>query len=99
MDPPAYQEFTKDKIQIFHEDKLDVKIIAGKWQGKEGPVFCRTPSYYFDVQIHPGGVFELPISGIWNSFIFVYEGEVKYQNETLVDTFSCCVLNKSKKEE
>ena len=80
MNPPAYQEFTRDKLQVYHEDKLDVKVIAGKWKGHEGPIVCRTPSYYFDVHVHAGGKFDIPISGLWNSIIFPYEGEVKYQN-------------------
>ena len=80
MDPPAYQEFTKDKIQTYHQDKLDVKIISGKWQGKTGPIYARTPAYYFDVHIHPGGNFDLPIPGSWNSIVFPYEGSILYQN-------------------
>lgn len=58
MDPPAYQEFTKDKIEVYHEEKLNVKIIAGKWKGKVGPIYTRTPAYYFDVEILPGGKFD-----------------------------------------
>lgn len=78
---------------------MNVKIIAGKWKGKVGPIYARTPSYYFDVEILPGGQFDLPIPGLWNSIIFVYSGEVNYQGKTLVEKDSCCVLNKSKNNE
>lgn len=74
---------------------MKVKIIAGKWQGKTGPIYARTPSYYFDVQMLPGGKFDLPIPGDWNSIIFTYEGSVLYQNKTTVDKDHCCVLDKS----
>jgi redox-sensitive bicupin YhaK (pirin superfamily) len=76
-----------------------VKIISGQWEGKTGPIFARTPSYYFDVTVLPGGEFDLPISGGWNSIIFVYDGVVKYQNKTVVDKDHCCVLEKSKEKE
>lgn len=77
---------------------MEVKIISGKWEGKTGPIFARTPSYYFDVHILPGGEFDLPISGEWNSIIFVYDGVVTYQNKTVVDKDHCCVLEKSQKD-
>jgi quercetin 2,3-dioxygenase len=57
MIEPAYQEYTSDKIQVYQGDKVEVKIISGKWEGKTGPIYARTPSYYFDVHILPGGVF------------------------------------------
>lgn len=63
---------------------MDVKIISGKWKGKEGPIFARTPSYYFDVKLLPGGTFDLPIPGDWNSIIFPYSGEILYQAKTVV---------------
>ena len=94
MDPPAYQEFSKEKIQVHQEKDVDVKILAGKWNGKTGPIFTRTPAYYFDVEVHQGGKFDLPIPSLWNSLIFCYEGEVKYQNKLKVDSLSCCVLEK-----
>jgi redox-sensitive bicupin YhaK (pirin superfamily) len=47
----------------------------------------------------PKGSFDLPIPGHWNSFIFVHQGDLVYNNGTKVDTFSCCVLEKSGKAE
>lgn len=99
MVEPAYQEYTNDKIEVFKGDKVEVKIISGKWEGKTGPIYARTPSYYFDVHVLPGGVFELPISGEWNTIIFVYEGQVVYQDKELVDHMHCCLLNKTNKKE
>jgi redox-sensitive bicupin YhaK (pirin superfamily) len=72
-----------------------VKIISGKWEGKTGPIYARTPSYYFDVHLLPGGIFELPIPGEWNSIIFVHEGAVHYQDKELVDHMYCCKLHKT----
>jgi len=72
MEEPCYQELTKDKIEVYHQDNVHVKILSGKWQGKTGPVYARTPAYYFDVTINSGGKFDLPISGSWNSIIYPY---------------------------
>lgn len=99
MVEPAYQEYTSDKIEVFKGDGVEVKIISGKWEGKTGPIYARTPSYYFDVHVLPGGAFELPIPGEWNTIIFVYEGQVVYQDKELVDHMHCCLLGKSGKKE
>ena len=99
MIEPSYQEYSNDKIQIFKKDGVEVKIISGLWEGKKGPILARTPSYYFDVQLLPGGVFKLPISGLWNTLIFVYKGEANYMGKHYVDTLSCCSLNRTGKEE
>lgn len=84
---------------MFQGEGVEVKIIAGKWNGKTGPIYARTPAYYFDVKLLPKGSFDLPIPGHWNSFIFVHQGDLVYNNGTKVDTFSCCVLEKSGKAE
>ena len=56
-----------------------MKIISGKWEGKTGPIYARTPSYYFDVHVEEKGEFNLPIPGHWNTIVFAYEGSLSYE--------------------
>lgn len=92
MKPPTYQEFAKDTVELYKEDKVEVKIISGKWKQKTGPIYARTPAYYFDMHILPGGEFILPIPGEWNTIVFVYQGSITYQQKQEVNLHHCCVL-------
>ena len=94
MKSPAYQEYTSDKIDKIRQDKVQVKIISGEWKGKKGPIYARTPTYYFDVSIEAGGEFKLAIPGDWNTIIFTYDGDVIYQGKQKVGHQHCCVLEK-----
>ena len=47
----------------------------------------------------PGGHFELPIPGNWNSIIYTYKGDAKYQNSKDVKEGYCCVLEQGEKKD
>ena len=79
MKEPKYQEFTSNQIPVFEEADKKVKIICGQWEGHTGPVKYNTPSLYMDIQLKQNGNFELPIEAGWNSIVFVYEGQAKYE--------------------
>ena len=64
-----------------------MKVICGKFEGYTGPIVSKSPVYYFDIKILPGGKFKLPISGTWNSLIFLYEGDLYYQEDLHVKSF------------
>jgi redox-sensitive bicupin YhaK (pirin superfamily) len=52
MIAPSYQERKNEELTSLKKDKIEVKIIAGEWEGKKGPVEGKTPVFYFDVTIH-----------------------------------------------
>ncbi len=66
-------------MPIFEKNGTKVKIICGKWEGHTGPIEYNTPSFYMDIELEKGSVFEVPISANWNSIIFVYDGDAHYE--------------------
>ncbi len=82
MIQPNYQEYTADKIPLVQKEGARVKVISGEWEGVKGPILARTPTYYFDVELSENGHFDLDIPSTWNSFIFVFGGNIVY-NDTV----------------
>jgi len=72
MIEPVYQEFKADKIPLVEHDAARVKVISGEWEKVKGPIVAKTPAYYFDVELHKNGHFDLEIPSGWNAFIFVF---------------------------
>lgn len=51
-----------------------------------------------DINVPKNGKFEIPIKKLWNSLIYVYEGEAEYQckdKSHQIKTNECCVMEKS----
>ena len=53
---------------------MKVKVIAGESLGVASPVKTRTPAYYLDVTLRPGGSLSQPIPENWNAFAYVLKG-------------------------
>ena len=96
MIPPVYQFIRHEHIQLHSDQNANVKIIAGNWQRYQGPIQTRTPTYFFDITIKPGGNICIPINSHWGSLIFVYEGSINYQDNNNVSKDNCCVLEQDK---
>jgi redox-sensitive bicupin YhaK (pirin superfamily) len=76
MRPAAYRDIPATEIPIVREKGVEVKIIAGKFNGKTAPISGgSTDPYYFDVHLAPGGVFEAPLPAGHSAFLYVYEGD------------------------
>lgn len=76
MDPPHYQDIGPAEIPHVIQDNLDVKVIAGAFEGTAGPGQPPYPLNYFDVHLAAEGRFESPAPPNMNVFIYVYEGHV-----------------------
>jgi len=60
----------------------------------KGPIIARTPAYYFDVALNQNGHFNIDIPKTWNSYIFVFEGDIVYNGSTNVAHEHICVLDR-----
>ena len=79
MDPPAYQEFSAEKIPVEHRDNgANVRVIAGTTRaGTRGPVEQPlTQPLYLDIRLPPGAEFQEHLPNDHNGFIFGIQGEV-----------------------
>jgi len=79
MTDPAYRDITAEDLVIMEDDEKQVKVIAGTYEGKCGPVRGTfVDPYYFDVTIKPGGAFEMDISDEENVFLFLLDGALQF---------------------
>jgi redox-sensitive bicupin YhaK (pirin superfamily) len=76
MKPPAYQEYSGDRIPADARTGATAKIVAGRSSaGVEGPVRGVTVEpFYAELRLAPGAVFEEPVGAGKTCFIAVHSG-------------------------
>ncbi len=76
MMPPRYRDIRRDMIPAVRpSDQVEVRVIAGTFEGVEGPVKeLVVPVEYLDVRIEPGGEFEHSIPRNRSTFAYVFDG-------------------------
>ena len=75
MTNPSYNDIPSEKIPEVDIDNGQVRVISGTYNGVTGPGLPHTGMVYFDVKLNKGTNVEFPIDDMWNSFIYVYEGQ------------------------
>ncbi|NNE65974.1 MAG: pirin family protein [Pyrinomonadaceae bacterium] len=82
MSEPGYQEFSAVDVPLERAgDGVKVKVIAGKFDGLEGPVrgVSGAPAY-FDISIKGNKAFEFELRGDRAVFGYVYRGGLKIES-------------------
>ncbi len=78
MTQPAYQSILKNQIPVVAVgDFGTVRVIAGEYQGFNGPAKTFTPMNVWDVQLKKGSTLSLPAMNGWNTSIVVLKGLVE----------------------
>ena len=93
---PAYQEYSSKNIPIYEEEGKWVKIIAGKYMDKIGS--CKSKGgniSYFDVRLEYGKSIEINDLYKKNGLVFVYDGEMMVNDQTVKSKFSAVFTEKS----
>ena len=88
MMPPRYQEITARQIpEVSLPNGGVVRLVCGKLNGLEGPVRdIVTNPEFLDVTLPPGAAFHHPIPAAHSVFAYVFEGEARFDTETLSPT-------------
>jgi len=73
---PSYQAITRDMIPTVPVDAGSVRVIAGEFQGKQGPASTFTPISLWDVRLDAGSENTLPLPEGHNSMLAVLSGHV-----------------------
>ena len=84
MDTPEYQEYKSDAFPVVETTDYSVKVLLGRFDDADAPIVDElTAVSYFDVQVRAGGQFrhELPAGN--NSFIYVFEGDGRFNNQSI----------------
>ena len=77
MIEPAYHDIQADEIPSVSLKDGQVKVISGEYKSIVGPGRPHTGVLYLDVHLNKKRNISIPIEKSWNSFIYVYEGEIK----------------------
>lgn len=82
MTAPRYQEVKAADIpEVTDDDGTHVKIVAGSFWGKKGPVDgVAAEPVYLDVSVAPGRRKKLPVATTRHAFAYVFAGSGKFCN-------------------
>jgi len=74
---PRYQEIPGSEIPkaVSADGLVTVNVIAGEALGQKAVIETRTPIIYLHYRIEPGGVTTQSVSGAYNAFAYLVEGE------------------------
>jgi hypothetical protein len=82
MNKPSYQNIEPKEIPEFKDQEKKIKIIAGKYQNKIGPVKgISVNPIYIDVELEKDKIFYFTIPSSHNAFIYLVTGEIKIGNK------------------
>ena len=82
MSKPSYQNIEPSNIPEFKDQEKKIKIIAGRYKGKTGPVKSTFVNpIYLDVQLKKEAIFDYVIPSSRNVFIYLVSGEIKIGNK------------------
>jgi len=81
MSKPSYQNIEPKDIPEFKDQEKKIKIIAGKYQDKTGPVKgISVDPIYIDVELEKDKIFNFIIPSSHNAFVYLVIGEIKIGN-------------------
>ncbi|MDH4274283.1 MAG: pirin family protein [Gammaproteobacteria bacterium] len=84
MSDPDYQEISPEGIPMHTSAGIEVRIIAGEYQGIRGPVNDpNTQALYFDIALTKGRTFSTAVNPNMRGFVYVFEGAAALDTQTL----------------
>ena len=97
MNKPSYQNIEPKEIPEFKDQEKKIKIIAGKYRDKIGPVKgISVDPIYIDVELDKDKIFNFIIPSSHNAFVYLVSGEIKIGNkkhDQLQDSNLVCLQN------
>jgi quercetin 2,3-dioxygenase len=97
MIQPHYQEILSAKIPTVKtpDGKVAVRVLAGESHGAQAVIETRTPIFYLDFTLEPGGQVIQPVAGDFNAFAYVVDGPVLFgSNDVNVQRGNMIAFNK-----
>ncbi len=81
---PHYQEIPAGRIPSAHtpDGKITVRVVAGESLGARAVIETRTPIFYLDFVLEPGGKVIQPVARDFNAFAYVIQGPVRFGSQT-----------------
>ena len=81
---PHYQEIPAARIPSARtlDGKVEVRVVAGESLGVQAVIKTRTPIFYLDFTLKPGGKIVQSVDGEFNAFAYVIQGPVRFGSHT-----------------
>jgi len=81
---PHYQEIPAERIPsaTTPDGKVEVRVIAGESLGARAVIETRTPIFYLDFNLKPGGRLIQPVGPDFNVFAYVINGPLLFGNHS-----------------
>ncbi len=96
MTPPAYQGITRAQIplQLLPNEAGVVRVIAGAYEGAQGPAKTFTPMNIWDMHLNAGGRASLMLPAGHTTAVFVIRGAVRVGDAHVVRTAELAVMQR-----
>lgn len=87
MTPPHYQPITEDRIPLVKLDEKGsvLRVIAGNYQGTNGPANTYTPINLWDLRLQAGMTVELDVPEDYTTILFDLKGSVEINNSATMN--------------
>ena len=76
MSSPKYQAISRDQVKIVPVDQGTVELIAGEYQGEEGPADTYTPMHLSNAKLKAGGKASFSFPKNYHTAMIVIEGDI-----------------------
>ncbi|GHA55154.1 pirin family protein [Pontibacter akesuensis] len=85
MDQPAYFPLHAENTPTANAEGVQVKIVAGEFQGVRGPIKTYTPLLALRLDLEAGASIAIPVPGEYNAFLYLLDGAVQVAGFGLVE--------------
>ena len=94
MMKPRYQDITKQDIPIIKDSNKEIKIIAGEYHDKKGPISdLIVDVVYYDITLNNNSKFSYQTKDDYTTFAYLINGSGIFNN-TQVETHNCILFDK-----
>lgn len=88
MNPPGYQALLNADIPVvtLPENQGNLRVIAGEFEGHQGPAQTHTPIQMWDMRLNNGAQAELKVTDGYSTLLVVLKGRLQINHEQTVST-------------
>ncbi len=91
MTSPKYFDIKEDMVGVYEEDKINVKVISGEYNGVKGVNSHHIPTNLYHISLEAGAKINIPVKEDETVFVFLLVGDCIVSGE-LVDAKTAVLL-------
>jgi len=84
MMEPSYQDLAAEDFPVVKDQGSSVKLIAGNYNGVNGPANTHIPIFYFDVRLTSDHDFQYQAPADYNVFLILFSGQLDIESSKAV---------------